>query len=171
MLFRSFKEMNDDIDYAYPNNNYEDDNAHVVLQGLLGKSSSLFDLLNEMTPKSEDEKEFKQIYLEKMSGLIELLNNGYNSSGYYKENGHEIFSELIEGLKVEIKDLREIELKEDIEHIPYVSNKIKIETDEKNNNVEKEIVKAHENTSQNDLEEEVPRVRNEEVKSKIKGML
>ena len=160
ILTEQFKEMNNDIDYAYPNNSYEDENAHVVLQGLLGKSSSLFDLLNEMNPKSEEEKEFKQVYLEKMSGLIGLLNNGYNSSGYYQENGHDIFSELIEGLKVEIKDLREIILKEDIEIFFDVSNKIKIETEEESNNFKRE-----------NLEEEVPRVRNEEVKSKIKGML
>lgn len=160
ILTEQFKEMNNDIDYAYPNNSYEDENAHVVLQGLLGKSSSLFDLLNEMNPKSEEEKEFKQVYLEKMSGLIGLLNNGYNSSGYYQENGHDIFSELIEGLKVEIKDLREIILKEDIEIVSDISNKIKIETEEESNNFKRE-----------NLEEEVPRVRNEEVKSKIKGML
>ena len=101
-----------------------------------------------------------QKYLEKMSGLIGLLNNGYNSSGYYQENGHDIFSELIEGLKVEIKDLREIILKEDIEIVSDISNKIKIETEEESNNFKRE-----------NLEEEVPRVRNEEVKSKIKGML
>lgn len=171
VLLEQFKEMNNDIDYAYPNNNYEDENSHVVLQGLLGKSSSLFDLLNEMKPKSEEEQEFKQVYLEKMSGLIGLLNNGYNSSGYYQENGHDIFSELIEGLKVEIKDLREIQLKEDIESIPYVSNKVKIETDEESNKFQKEIIKNHENVERDNLDEEVPRVRNEEVKSKIKGML
>lgn len=109
-LKEQFKEYNNDLDYAYPQNNYDDSNAHIVLQGLLGKSEFIYNVLDNAVAGNDEEKEFKTIYLDKISGLIELLNNGYSSEGYYLENGHDIFSQLIEGLKVEIKDLQEIRL-------------------------------------------------------------
>lgn len=165
ILKEQFKEYDSDIDYAYPETNYEDDNAHIVIQGLLGKSEFLINVLESVTPANKDEKEFKENYLEKLNGLIELLNSGYNKKGYYKNNGHDIFTELLEGLQVELKDLSEMTVRNN-EEINNFSNDKKFIS--KESSIENNINKVE--ISERELEED-KQIRSEEVKQKFKKMM
>lgn len=173
ILKEQFIEYNNDLDYAYPNNNYEEDNAHIVIQGLLGKSEFLYYVIDNTVVVNEEEKEFKNIYLDKMSGLIELLNSGYNHEGVYQNNGHDIFSTLIEGLKVEIKDLSEIRIR-DNQELNYFETET--ETVKTNSIPTNEIKKDNASNISNEIQakeediEEKP-IRNEEVKKKLKNMM
>lgn len=180
ILKEQFKEYNNDIDYAYPHNNYNDDNAHIVLQGLLGKSEFLYQVLDNVVTVNEEEKEFKNIYLDKMSGLIELLNGAYSQEGYYLNNGHDIFSQLIEGLKVEINDIQNIRLSshEEIENVNILSdsdNNIKLDNiiPKSENSIEHKPVTVQyhqDNIDKKEDEFEQP-VRNEEAKKKFKSIM
>lgn len=194
LIKEQFKEYNNDIDYAYPHNNYEDDNAHIVLQGLLGKSEFLYKVIDNTTPVNEEERDFKTLYLDKLSGLIELLNSGYNQEGFYQNNGHDVFSQLIEGLKVEIKDLSEMKLRsnEELNHNEnqktviigdiHGSNEKLIEAAETiKNSMHKTPItigdsevppkSTNQTETQLDSDSEFKPVRNEEVKRKVKGMM
>ena len=173
ILKKQFKEYDKDIDYAYPETNYEDNNAHVVMQGLLGKSEFLSLVLENSITSNKEEKEFKKTYLEKLSGLLELLNSSYNKKGYYKNNGHDIFTELLESLKVELKDLSKMNIKDKEEIILFDEDKKPIL---KNSKVEHINVNENENNNnqiimnENVLEDD-KKIRNEEVKKKFKKMM
>ena len=158
IIKEQFIEYNNDIDYAYPNNNYEEENAHIVIQGLLGKSEFLYNVLENIIVYDKEEKQFKAIYKDKLSGLIELLNTGYNADGYYKENGHNIFSNLIEGLKVELKDLESIKEQEEIV-------KTILSNDKMNHENQEEEIKT------NKEENEEKPSNSEDIKKKIKNLM
>lgn len=183
ILKEQFKEYNDDVDYAYPHNNYNDDNAHIVLQGLLGKSEFLYQVLDNCVTVNKEEEQFKNVYLEKMSGLIELLNSGYSQDGYYLNNGHDIFSDLIEGLKVEINDIQEIRLldREEVENVEIMS-KVENHNQEQVKTEQAEVTKpvtvqynndnSHNTPRANKSEDEIEQpARNEEVKRKFKSIM
>lgn len=187
ILKKQFKEYDDDLNYAYPENNYDDDNGHIVLQGLLAKSEFLSYLLVNSILINEEEKEFKTIYQEKLSELLSLLNSGYNEHGYYLKNGHEIFSDLIEGLKVEIKDLEEIKLSdcEEIDNMNKNKKSVEIDVIPDIHGSDKELRKFTNNFRKEKEEEQnnktiemgCPKeelnsqVRNEEIKKKLKKIM
>lgn len=199
ILKEQFKEYNEDIDYAYPNNNYNNDNAHIVLQGLLGKSEFLYQVLDNAQTSNDEEKVFKNMYLDKMSGLIELLNSAYSQDGYYLNNGHDIFSELIEGLKVEINDIQNIRLSSDeqiektktLDEQSVITNSkvsndktvadnvieeqtkssLNVEYHSSNNNVVDTDKNINGNTNIDNNEQTEKTVRSEEVKKKFKSIM
>lgn len=176
LLKEQFVEYNNDLDYAYPNNNYNDDNAHIVLQGLLGKSEFLYQVLENSTPVNEEESEFKTLYLDKISGLIELLNSGYNQEGYYQNNGHDVFSQIIEGLKVEIKDLSTMKLRDNEEldntsHISVSSNTEDSRVSHTHQEMTSSKVQTNEESKTVDFTEEEVKPRNEAVKTRLKNMM
>lgn len=180
LLKEQFKQYNNDIDYAYPHNNYNDENAHIVLQGLLGKSEFLYQVLDNVVTQNDEQKEFKTIYLDKMSGLIGLLNEAYSSDGYYLNNGHDVFSQLVEGLKVELNDIQTIRLSnhEEIENLDIVSNvsnnrHLENSVERSESIVEHKPVTVQYNQEEIDKKEdnfEQP-VRNEEAKKKLKSIM
>lgn len=176
LLKEQFVEYNNDLDYAYPNNNYNDDNAHIVLQGLLGKSEFLYQVLENSTPVNEEENDFKTLYLDKISGLIELLNSGYNQEGYYQNNGHDVFSQIIEGLKVEIKDLSTMKLRDNEEldntsHISVSSSTENSGISYTHQEMTTNKVKVNEESKTVDFTEEEVKPRNESVKTRLKNMM
>lgn len=173
ILRKQFKEYDKDIDYAYPGTNYEDNNAHVVMQGLLGKSEFLILVLGNSIASDTEEKEFKKTYLEKLSGLLELLNSSYNKEGYYKNNGHDIFTELLDSLEVELKDLSKMNIKDKKETISVDEDKKIILKDCKTEHTD--VSESENNNNQIIMSEKVleddKKIRNEEVKKKIKKMM
>ena len=105
-LTYQFKEFNKDIDYAYPNGSFDDDNAHIVVQGLLGKSDFIYDLIDNLIIEDENEKLFQDDYLGKIGDIIKLLSSCYDNNGFYQNNGHEVFSNLLSGLSVELENIK-----------------------------------------------------------------
>lgn len=166
ILKEQFTEFNNDIDYAYPNNNYDDDNAHVVLQGLLGKSEFLHQVLNSVVITNDEQKEFKDMYLDKVSGLIDLLNEAYDDKGYYINNGHDIFSQLIEGLKVELSDIKNIRLSQH-EQLDTVEDTINNDTQK---HVKNYVEPEQSNIDKKDMNVE-PLDSNQDIKKKLKSIM